>query len=139
MINKHNKNAMNMSICVLAIRAFQLADQAFLQTSPVRRIVEAGRRPQHEIVAPPQCPQEFLAGVPARQEQIHRFEVAVTEKNRRKLCELTSSPQLPQLYWLFPRMRSPRKSKLVLEASESGLVITVIATTTVMKEADVTN
>jgi hypothetical protein len=34
-----------------------------------------------------------------------------------------------------PRMRSPRKSILVLEASVSGLVIIVIATTTVMKEA----
>ena len=53
-------NAMNMSICVLAIRGFQIADQAFLQTTPVRRIVEAGRRPQHEIVAPPQCPQHGL-------------------------------------------------------------------------------
>ena len=50
------QNAMNMSICVLAIRGFQIADQAFLQTTPVRRIVEAGRRPQHEIVTPPTVP-----------------------------------------------------------------------------------
>jgi hypothetical protein len=46
-----------------------------------------------------------------------------------------TAPSLPQLYLLFPRMRSPRKSILVLEASVSGPVIIVIATTTVMKEA----
>ena len=39
------QNVMNMSICVLAIRGFQIADHAVLQTTPVRRIVEAGRRP----------------------------------------------------------------------------------------------
>ena len=37
------QTAMNMSICVLAIRSgFQIADQAFIQTNSARRVVEGG-------------------------------------------------------------------------------------------------